>query len=135
MGGKKNNVSILAKSILHRKDFNDAVKEAKESPDEWLSRIKVLAKACSFGKSGDLFILDKFLTGLEIEIIVHLCSSAKNLNIENSLKIIHTYGTKKNESAANTNPNEQNVEKSGGEAATEQDSVVCVSISIQYEPI
>lgn len=124
MGGKQNNVSILAKSIPHRKDFYNAIKQSKESPDEWLSRVKELAKTCSFGKSGDLFILDKFLTGLEPELIDHLCASAKNLNITSSLKIIHAYGAEKIESI----PSYLDGESRAKITITEPESMVCFKI-------
>lgn len=81
-------VSILAKSIPFRKDFQLAIKESRESPEEWLIRVKFLAKSCGFDKSYNLFVLDKFLTGLEAEIIDHLCSSAEYLDIDSSLEII-----------------------------------------------
>lgn len=88
-------VTILAKSIPFRKEFNLAMKKSKETPNEWLARVKTLAALCGFGKCQNLCILDKFLTGFDTEIINHLCSSAKYLDIETALGIIEAYSKRK----------------------------------------
>lgn len=96
MGGKQNNIATVSVQLIpHRRDFYRANKETGESAEQWMCRIKELAKSCSFGKYFDYFVLDKFLTGLEPEIIDHLCSSAECLDISNSLEIIHAYNTQK----------------------------------------
>lgn len=88
-------ITILAKSIPFRKEFNLAVKEVKESPSEWLSRVNELAKLCGFGNAYDFFVLDKFVTGLEPDLINHLCSCAEYLDIESVLEIIDAYSSPK----------------------------------------
>lgn len=99
MGQEKNSIGImndvqevvliLAKSISFRKKFHSAIRKSSETPEEWLCRVKSLAEACSFGESYNVFVLDKFLTGLEAESIDHLCSNAEYLDINSSLQIIH----------------------------------------------
>lgn len=101
MSSRQNNVSILVESLPYQRDFDRAIKETDESAEQWLFRVKELAKLCSFGMSYDLIVLHKFLTGLETEIIDHLCSSAECLDIENSLEIIHAYCAQNTELAPN----------------------------------
>lgn len=115
MGGKQKEPSILTKSIPFRKDFYKTIKEPKESPKEWLSRVNELAKLCDFGKSSDLFVLDKFVTGFETEIIDHLCSCAESLDFESSLDIIQAYNAPKTEITDNLYTDEQMVEFGGEE--------------------
>lgn len=88
-------VTILAKSIPFRKEFNLAMKKSKETPNEWLARVKTLAELCGFGQCQNLCILDKFLTGFDTEIINHLCSSAEYLDIETALEITEAYSMRK----------------------------------------
>lgn len=89
-------VTIFAKSIPFRKTFNLAMKKPKETPNEWLARIKTLAELCGFGHYKNLFILDKFLTGFNAEITDHLCSTAQYLDIESALGIIEAYSMPNN---------------------------------------
>lgn len=95
MGRRKEDISILTKLIPIRKEFNLANKEARETPEEWLNRVKELAESCEFGQSANLFVLDKFLIGLETETIDYLCSSAESVTINSSLEIIHALDTPK----------------------------------------
>lgn len=97
MSGKSKKVSILSKLIPFRQNFYKAQKNSNESPDEWLIRLKELSKACSFGKNVDVIVLDKFITGLESEIIDYLCLSADSLNINTSLDIIHAFQIQKSD--------------------------------------
>lgn len=78
-------------------EFYKAQQQINESPTEWLTRIKELSNACSFGKSADLIVLDKFITGLESDIVDYLCSSADSLNINSSLEIIQAYEAQKSD--------------------------------------
>lgn len=99
MGGKQNNIAnVFVKSIPYRREFYHAKKETDESAEQWMCRVKDLAKLCSFGKYNDFFILDKFLMGLEPEIIDYLCSSAECLDMCNSLDIIHAYNAQTRDS-------------------------------------
>lgn len=95
MGAKQKNAKILTKTIPFRKEFHRAVKEPTELPKDWLIRIKELAKACGFGKNNDLFVFNKFITGLENEVIEYLCSSAKCLDVNSSLEYIRVYEKQK----------------------------------------
>lgn len=91
MGAKQRNAKILTKTIPFRKEFYRAVKDSTELPKDWLIRLKELAKTCGFGKNNDLFVFNKFITGLENEVIEYLCSSAKCLDVNSSLEYIRVY--------------------------------------------
>lgn len=95
MGRKKEVISISTKFIPFRKEFHLANKEAKETHEEWLNRVKELAESCEFGQYFNLFVLEKFLIGLETETIDYLCSSAESLTVDSSLQIIHALETAK----------------------------------------
>lgn len=101
MGRKKNDVSISTKSIPIRKIFHSMIKEPKETHEEWLIRVKELAESCEFGQNINLFVLDKFLSGLETEMIDHLCLSAVCLTINSSLQIINEFGTEQMKTETN----------------------------------
>lgn len=101
MGAKQNNVKILTKTIPFRKDFYKATKEPNESSEQWLSRVKELAKSCGFGTHNDQFIANKFIMGLESETIDYLCSSADSLDVAGSLKFIREYEKQKNDLTLN----------------------------------
>lgn len=89
-------VTILTKSIPFRKEFHLAMKQSKETPNEWLARVKALAELCGFDQCKNLCILDKFLTGFNAEIINHFCSTAEYLDIQNALEIIEAYSMRNN---------------------------------------
>lgn len=88
-------VTILAKSIPFRTEFNLAMKESRETPTTWLARVKALSELCDFGQGQNLRILDKFLTGFDTEVINHLCSAAEHLDIETALEITEAYRRRK----------------------------------------
>lgn len=88
-------VKILAKSIPFRKEFNSAVKQAEETPKEWLARVRALSEVCGFGQAQNMRILDKFVTGFDTEIINQLCSTAKHLDIQTALEIVEAYSMQK----------------------------------------
>lgn len=93
MGAKQKNVKIPTKTIPFRKDFFKTAKEPDESSEEWLDRVKELAKPCCFGTHNDQFIVSKFITGLESEVIEYLCANAQSLDIQSTLKSISVYET------------------------------------------
>lgn len=100
MSDKQNNkrASIPASSLQYRKDFFSALQQTNESAEEWLHRVKELAQLCSFGKLNDIFVLNKFLTGLETKIVEHLCTNSQCLDFDNSLEIIGDYNKQKTDS-------------------------------------
>lgn len=110
MNEKSETALIFVKSISFRQDFYKAIKSPIETPDEWLIRIKQLAKQCDFGKCFDLFVLDKFITGLESEIIDYLCSCATVLGIDDTVNYVHTYqNVHANETDQNELTNESHI--------------------------
>ncbi|XP_031628894.1 zinc finger protein OZF-like isoform X2 [Contarinia nasturtii] len=111
MGDKSETACIFVRNIPSRQNFYKAMKSPTETPDHWLSRIKKLAKLCDFGNSLDSIVLDKFITGLENEVIDYLCLCAECLDIDATVKFIHTYQssdqTQTNDLAHVSNSNDQ----------------------------
>lgn len=104
MGAKQKNVKIPTKTIPFRKDFFRATKEPNESTEEWLSRVKELAKSCCFGTHSNQFIVSKFIIGLESEVIEYLCSNAQSLDIQSTIKSVNVYEKEKDDSTHNATP-------------------------------
>ena len=104
MGAKHKNVKIPTKTVPFRKDFFKATKEPNESTEKWLSRVKELAKSCCFGTHNDQFIVSKFITGMESEVIEYLCSNAQSLDIQSTIKSISVYEKEKDVLTHNPTP-------------------------------
>lgn len=119
MDAKPEKLSILTKTIPYRKVFHKATKKPTESPEKWLCRIKKLASLCDFGNCCGLFVLDKFITGLENEIIDYLKSCAECLDVDNSLEFIQMYEKQKYDSNDSISDNQIN------DPSTEPNVAVC----------
>lgn len=104
MGAKRKTVKIPSKTIPFRKDFFKATKEPNESTEAWLNRVNELAKSCCFGTHNDQFIVSKFVTGLETEVIEYLCSNSQSLDIQSTLKSIIVYEKEKDDLTHNPTP-------------------------------
>lgn len=102
MGAKQKGARIFTKTIPFRKDFYRAAKEPYESAEQWLFRVKELAKTCGFGQNNDLFVFNKFITSLENELTDYLCSNAQCLDINSSQQLARLYEKQ------NQNKTEQN---------------------------
>lgn len=62
-----------------RKLFFDAKKFDNESAAQWAVRLKALAGNCKFGNSLELFLLNKFVTGMEGRTFEKLCEEDEKL--------------------------------------------------------
>lgn len=109
MSGKSKKVSILSKLIPFRQEFYAARKTSDETAEEWLDRLKTLSKTCGFGASSEPMILDKFITGLEPDIIDYLRLSADSLNIKSSIEIIQAYETQKSDPQLLSHSDDENL--------------------------
>lgn len=74
--------TISVKSIWFRRKFHDANKDVDETVTEWLNRVQKLAKPCEFGKELNTFIWDKFIVGLDDNLLNHFCLDNKTISLD-----------------------------------------------------
>lgn len=95
---------IPIKCLENRRIFFNSVKNTNETIDEWLERIEILAKSCGFSQDLNLFLFNKFLTGLDDGNFCKIVSQRNDLTLESSLCFL-----KKNDDVL-PNPNTFNYE-------------------------
>lgn len=85
-------------TFKERKMFYAATKEPDETIVEWCARVKRMAGNCDFGTSITMYVLDKFVTGLDGKCFERLCESdSSTLTLEDAVKLAVKY-EKSNES-------------------------------------
>lgn len=93
--GKKSKVKNLVYktptevALLYRKTFYTITKDIEESLDEWFSRIQDNVNYCDFGELSDVMFIDKFISGLNDDLISKFTQN-RTLTAEQSLLIAKT---------------------------------------------
>lgn len=85
--------SISVSSIVHRKQFHCAKKNANETYTDWYYRLLALSRMCDFGAATNAFLLDKFVFGLDDYHIDRLCTELDVITLVKSVHLLNESST------------------------------------------
>lgn len=83
--------SIPATRLNQRKQFHNAAKITNESILDWHSRLSFLASECEFGGAAAIFLLEKFIFGLDDDLLDRLSIEVDAITLEQSMQILKNY--------------------------------------------
>lgn len=82
---------VATTCVRYRRQFHTATKDPHETVSKWFCRLKKLAEPCQFESDLNNFLLDRFLIGLDDDLLNELCQQCSYLTLLNSLRILQRY--------------------------------------------
>lgn len=73
-------------AFLSRKRFHSSIKDTSESVEDWFHRLQQCVSSCNFGALSNVFLIDKFISGLDVHLFDKL-SKSTTLTVEQTLSI------------------------------------------------